>query len=242
MPVTCDGTMCRLMAAHAGASDTCRRSAGCIRTCGSARSSSTSPGSRGLGRRAAADGVARWLDRLDLAERADAQLEALSHGNQQRAQLAAALVHDPELLVLDEPFAGLDPLGVDRLSAVVHELARGGAAVLFSSHQLDLVEDVCQDVVVVDHGRVVMQGELERLRAADRRRFLDVDFRGRERWSPPLEHGRVLVAAPGHTRLELADGVSLETLSRLTGSIGEVTRFSLAPPTLSDLFHEAVRR
>jgi ABC-2 type transport system ATP-binding protein len=196
----------------------------------------------GMAGKAANAAAATWLERMGLADRAKSKLEELSHGNQQRIQLATALVHDPELLVLDEPFSGLDPIGIATMTGVIRERAAAGVGVVFSSHQLDLVEDVCQDVVVVDHGRVVMHGELERLRAADRRRFLDVDFRGRERWSPPLDHGRVLVAAPGHTRLELTDGVSLESLSRLTGSIGEVTRFSLAPPTLSDLFHEAVRR
>ena len=142
----------------------------------------------GLDRRSAAASVDRWLARLGLQERAESRLDALSHGNQQRVQLAAALVHDPVALVLDEPFAGLDPLGVEALSAMIADLARDGTAVLFSSHQLDLVEDVCQDIVVIDHGRVVMQGELERLRAASSRRYLAVGFRGSGRWTPTLEH------------------------------------------------------
>jgi ABC-2 type transport system ATP-binding protein len=196
----------------------------------------------GLDRHAAACGVERWLERLGLQERGEARLDALSHGNQQRVQLAAALVHDPALLVLDEPFAGLDPLGVDALSAVIGDLARGGTAVMFSSHQLDLVEDVCQDVVVIDHGRVVMQGQLDLLRAASNRRYLTVGFRGASRWTPAFEHARVLTAEPGRTRLELGDGVDLEALGRLARSAGPVTRFSLEPPALSDLFHEAVGR
>ena len=196
----------------------------------------------GLERRSAAAGVERWLERLGLQERGEDRLDALSHGNQQRVQLAAALVHDPVLLVLDEPFAGLDPLGVEALSAVIAELAAAGTAVMFSSHQLDLVEHVCQDVVIIDHGRVVMQGELERLRAASSRRYLTVGFRGTSRWTPELEHARVLTGEPGHTRLELSDGADLETLAKLARSAGHVTRFSLEPPALSDLFHEAVGR
>jgi ABC-2 type transport system ATP-binding protein len=196
----------------------------------------------GLDRSSAAASVGRWLDRLELHERGDSRLDALSHGNQQRAQLAAALVHDPLTLVLDEPFAGLDPLGVDALAAVIGDLARDGTAVMFSSHQLDLVEHVCQDVVVVDHGRVVMDGELDRLRAASSRRYLAVGFRGTSRWEPALEHGRVLAAEPGRTRLELTDGVDLDGLVKLAHSAGDVTRFSLEPPALSDLFHEAVGR
>jgi ABC-2 type transport system ATP-binding protein len=157
-------------------------------------------------------------------------------------QLAAALVHDPVALVLDEPFAGLDPLGVEALSDVIRDLARGGTAVLFSSHQLDLVEDVCEDVVVIDHGRVVLEGELERLRAASSRRYLAVGFRGPGRWMPTDEHVRVLTAEPGRTRLALTDGVDLESLVKLARSAGDLTQFSLEPPALSDLFHEAVGR
>ena len=196
----------------------------------------------GLDRRSAAASVDRWLARLGLEQRAESRLDALSHGNQQRVQLAAALVHDPVALVLDEPFAGLDPIGVEALSAMIADLARDGTAVLFSSHQLDLVEDVCQDIVVIDHGRVVMQGELERLRAASSRRYLAVGFRGVHRWTPTLAHARVLTAEPGRTRLELTDGVDLEALVELARSAGELTRFSLEPPALSDLFHEAVAR
>jgi ABC-2 type transport system ATP-binding protein len=110
---------------------------------------------------AAADARAsasRWLGRLGLADRAGAKLEELSHGNQQRAQLAAALLHEPELLVLDEPFAGLDPIAVQTLVDVLRGEAQRGAAVLFSSHQLELVEDICEDVAIVDQGRVVATG------------------------------------------------------------------------------------
>jgi ABC-2 type transport system ATP-binding protein len=196
----------------------------------------------GLDRRSAAVSVGRWLARLGLEQRAESRLDALSHGNQQRVQLAAALVHDPVALVLDEPFAGLDPIGVEALSAMIADLARGGTAVLFSSHQLDLVEDVCQDIVVIDRGRVVMHGELERLRAASSHRYLTVGFRGTGRWTPTFEHARVLTAEPGRTRLELTGGADLEALVRLARSAGELTQFSLEPPALSDLFHQAVAR
>ena len=196
----------------------------------------------GLGRGDAAASVDRWLTRLGLVQRAESRLDALSHGNQQRVQLAAALVHDPVALVLDEPFAGLDPIGVEALSAVIADLARDGTAVLFSSHQLDLVEDICQDVVVIDHGRVVLHGDLERLRAASSRRYLAVGFRGTDRWTPTFQHARVLVAEPGRTRLELTDPVELEALVKVARSAGELTQFSLEPPALSDLFHEAVTR
>src|SRR4051812_33703602 len=94
----------------------------------------------------------RWLAVFGLSQRSDAKVEELSLGNQQRGQLAAALVHEPNLLVLDEPFSGLDPLAVDTLGKLLLERAAAGATVLFSSHQLDLVEHLCDSVAIIDAG------------------------------------------------------------------------------------------
>jgi ABC-2 type transport system ATP-binding protein len=196
----------------------------------------------GLEAGVATGAVERWLDRLGLRERADERVEALSHGNQQRVQLAAALVHDPELLVLDEPFAGLDPLGVDALATVIAELADAGAAVVFSSHQLDLVQGVCRDVVVIEQGRVTLAGSLDALRSASRCRYVDVGFRDGLTWLPEIDRGRVLVAEPGRTRLEIDTGVDPEHIVALARQEGELSRFSFEPPALSDLFREAVGR
>ena len=99
--------------------------------------------------------VDAWLERLGVADRAKDRLDALSHGNQQRVQLIAAVVNEPDLLVLDEPFSGLDPLAIANMSDLLAEVAAAGTTVLFSSHQLDLVEDLCEDVVIIDHGRIV---------------------------------------------------------------------------------------
>ncbi|HKI93500.1 MAG TPA: ATP-binding cassette domain-containing protein, partial [Gaiellaceae bacterium] len=113
-----------------------------------------------------------WLERLGLSDREHTTVEKLSHGNQQRVQLAAALVHEPDLLVLDEPFSGLDPLAVESLGEILRAEAARGAAVLFSSHQLDLVEDLCELVVIVDHGRVVASGTVDELAASGARRLV----------------------------------------------------------------------
>src|SRR5215471_6726896 len=111
--------------------------------------------------RASADRAARaWIDRLGLAGREKDRVVALSHGNQQRVQLAAALVFQPELVVLDEPFAGLDPSAVDTLSDVLREDARSGRAILFSSHQLELVERLCDRILILDEGHLLASGTL----------------------------------------------------------------------------------
>jgi ABC-2 type transport system ATP-binding protein len=101
-------------------------------------------------------------------------VDELSHGNQQRVQLVAALVNEPDLLVLDEPFSGLDPIAMTAMAGLLQELAGTGVTVLFSSHQLDLVEDLCEDVVIIDQGRVVLAGDLEQLRAATPQRVVDI--------------------------------------------------------------------
>ena len=118
---------------------------------------------------AAAASADRWIERLGLTERAGDRVEHLSLGNQQRVQLAAALVHDPELLVLDEPFSGLDPVGVDVLSGVLSEYAATGVPVVFSRHQLELVERLCEAVAIVKAGRLVAAGRVDELRERRRR-------------------------------------------------------------------------
>jgi ABC-2 type transport system ATP-binding protein len=184
--------------------------------------------------------VDTWLDRLGLADRATDRVDALSHGNQQRVQLIAALVDEPELLVLDEPFSGLDPLAMARMSDLLAELAAAGTTILFSSHQLDLVEDLCQDVVVVDHGRVVLQGRLDELRAAAPERYVEVGHRG----PPPDWTGLGSVALtssePGRDRLRVAGEADLAAVAAVAQSAGELVSFTYEPPTLSELFRRAV--
>ena len=193
----------------------------------------------GLTGTSAKDAAGRWLDRLGLGDRADSRLEDLSHGNQQRVQLAAALVHDPELAVLDEPFSGLDPLGVGSLAGLLEETAASGVAVLFSSHQLDLVEDVCQDVVIIDHGRIVLAGAVEDLKAASSHRSLDVMVNG-EPWTPPLPSATVSSTRDGQVHVLVDASADLAQLLASASGAGEVTRFSFEPPSLTDLFLEAV--
>jgi ABC-2 type transport system ATP-binding protein len=185
---------------------------------------------------AAAD---RWLERLALSDRGGSRLEQLSHGNQQRVQLAVAMAHEPELVVLDEPFSGLDPIGVEALAGLLGELASDGVGVLFSSHQLDLVEDVCQDVVIIHHGRIALSGDVERLKAASSRRSLRASVDGSE-WVPDVEGVRVVERTEGRPRVLVDRSVDPAQLLGLAQQAGTVTRFSFEPPSLSDLFLEAV--
>ncbi|HET9724890.1 MAG TPA: ATP-binding cassette domain-containing protein [Actinomycetota bacterium] len=193
----------------------------------------------GMSAGSAKEAAAGWLERLGLADRADARLEELSHGNQQRVQLAAALVHDPELAVLDEPFSGLDPLGVESMADILAQTAALGVAVLFSSHQLDLVEDVCQDVVIVDRGRIVLAGVVEELKAASPHRSLSVTVDGQP-WVPLLPSGTVTSKQDGRVRVLVDASVDLDEIMASARRAGEVTAFTFEPPSLTDLFLDAV--
>jgi ABC-2 type transport system ATP-binding protein len=195
----------------------------------------------GMDCRSATAATRRWLERLGLADREKSKLEELSHGNQQRIQLATALVHDPELLVLDEPFSGLDPIGIATMTAVIRERVAAGVGVVFSSHQLDLVEDVCEDVVIIARGRIVAAGPIDELKAASGRRHLEVDIAGGDgAWIDGRADVQVLEQSGGRTKLLVDDRVPLDELLAAARGAGELRQFSFQPPRLSELFMEAV--
>jgi ABC-2 type transport system ATP-binding protein len=195
----------------------------------------------GMSRSQAQQATDHWLGTLGLSDRTGSRLEELSHGNQQRVQLATALVHEPELLVLDEPFSGLDPLGIEAMSALLVEESQRGVAILFSSHQLDLVEDICEDVVIIDHGKVVLDGEVDRLRAETDKIRVEVAVDD-EAWNPSFD-GLIEIERDHRHASFLADkDVGIEEILGKAATEGDVTSMSYGPPHLSDLFREAVAR
>jgi len=191
---------------------------------------------------AARKAARRWLSRLGLGEREDARVDALSHGNQQRAQLAVALVHDPELLVLDEPFAGLDPGGVDDMSAILAERARAGVTVLFSSHQLDLVEDICEAVAIIHHGRLVVSGAVADLQRGERPRLavrVAGDPDGNWAAQVPAQLGEIETMRAGTVLFALAGGADSQRILDIARAAGTVEHFSFEARRLSEVFRQA---
>ncbi|MGI8781398.1 MAG: ABC transporter ATP-binding protein [Solirubrobacteraceae bacterium] len=190
---------------------------------------------------AAAD---RWIERLGLSDRAGDRVETLSLGNQQRVQLGVALVHDPEVLVLDEPFSGLDPTGVDVMSGVLRERAEDGVPVVFSSHQLELVERLCDDVAIIKSGRLVASGTVSELReqgrSADEQVRVQVEGDGEGRWVAGVPGAEVADAGPRGVLVRLHGGGSPDQLLDAAREAGTVTHFSLERPSLSDLFRQVV--
>jgi ABC-2 type transport system ATP-binding protein len=189
---------------------------------------------------AAQEAATRWLDRLGLAARATTEVQALSHGNQQRVQLAAALVFAPEILILDEPFAGLDPVAVDVMSTLLREQADAGIPVLFSSHQLDLVERLCDRVGIIRAGRMVACGTVaELVGGGPERLWVDAPTAPKD-WTQVLPGVTVLRTDGTRTLLELEPGSDDQTVLRAALESGPVREFRRDVPSLSDLFRHVV--
>jgi ABC-2 type transport system ATP-binding protein len=186
--------------------------------------------------------VARWTERVGVSARTGDAVEKLSLGNQQRVQLCAALVHDPDVLVLDEPFSGLDPTAVETMSAVLAEKAASGTPVIFSSHQLELVERLCDRVGIISAGRMVAVGSVHELRAGETAR-LDV-VGPPPGWADGVAGTSVLATgerpAGPWTRVALDAGVDDQAVLRAASAAGPVREFTPYRPPLTELYREAV--
>jgi ABC-2 type transport system ATP-binding protein len=181
---------------------------------------------------------------LGLEGRWDAPVESLSLGNQQRVQLAVALVHRPSLLVLDEPFSGLDPIGVDVLSAVLRRHAADGTPVVFSSHQLDLVERLCDAVAIIDKGRLVASGPVARLAAGDGGRRYRIGIAGASSadWLGSVAGVEVVGSQDGRVELVLEDGVDDQEVLDAARRAGRVLEFVPVRPRLADVFRDVIEQ
>ncbi|MDQ3608059.1 MAG: ATP-binding cassette domain-containing protein [Actinomycetota bacterium] len=187
----------------------------------------------------AREATERWLQRLEVAERAGDRVEHLSLGNQQRVQLAAALVHDPVALVLDEPFSGLDPVGVDALAEVLAQRAAAGVPVVFSSHQLELVERLCDAVAIIRDGHLVAEGTVDELRARGGRGLWRVRVEGAaDDWAHAVPGAEVVGDGDAGLLVRLPDDGDEQALLRAAQGAGRVRRFAPEEPRLVDLFRE----
>lgn len=196
----------------------------------------------GLSPEDAGDAMLRWTDRLGIAARRTDEVLKLSLGNQQRVQLAAALVHNPEILVLDEPFSGLDPVAVDVMSQVLRDQADRGVPVIFSSHQLDLVERLCDRVGIIKEGAMVAEGTIDELRTTDRQRLLVRLDAAPPGWATDLPGVTVVDDAGAAVVVEVATGdvAAEQAVLRAATAAGTVREFSPVRPHLADLFRGVV--
>ncbi|MDP1795013.1 MAG: ATP-binding cassette domain-containing protein [Acidimicrobiales bacterium] len=197
----------------------------------------------GVEHNAAKQAALGWLERLGLGERVDDKVDALSLGNQQRVQLAAALIHEPELLVLDEPFSGLDPISIENVGAILREQAAAGVAVVFSSHQLDLVEDYCERVTIVAKGKIVAEGDIDELRrGGEPRLIVQIDGDSTAAWAKRLKGVKVVDNADGRLRLQLGATADPQAVLAAAQKRGRIAEFRYEQRRLSEVFREAVER
>jgi ABC-2 type transport system ATP-binding protein len=194
----------------------------------------------GLSPAQAKESVRRWTVRLGIDARLGDQVQALSLGNQQRVQLAAALVHDPAVLVLDEPFSGLDPVAVDVMSDVLREKAATGVPVIFSSHQLELVQQLCDRVGIIVAGRMRAVGTVEELRAAGNRRLELMAPAAPPSWADGLAGVTLVERDGGRFVLELDPPVDDQAVLHAALGTGPVRHFASYKPSLAELFREVV--
>ena len=181
------------------------------------------------------------LEQLGLGERLGDNVETLSLGNQQRAQIAAALVHDPEVLILDEPFSGLDPLAVDVVAGVLQARAADGVAVLFSSHQLDVVERLCDDLVIIADGTIRAAGARDSLRAQHSTRRFELVSAGDAGWLRSEPGVGVLDFDGGYAVFDVDDDETAQRVLRRAVAQGDVASFAPQHPTLAQIFREVIQ-
>ncbi|HEX2130534.1 MAG TPA: ATP-binding cassette domain-containing protein [Actinophytocola sp.] len=181
-----------------------------------------------------------WTARLGLRDRRGDAARRLSLGDQQRARLAAALVHGPDVLVLDEPFAGLDPVAVDAVGEVLRERAAAGAPVLFSARSLELAERWCDRIGVIHNGRMVVQGTVAELGAAGSGEVVVDAPAAPAGWADGLTGVRILGVHNGRTRLLLGEDADDQAVLAAALATGPVREFTRQRPTLAELYRDVV--
>jgi ABC-2 type transport system ATP-binding protein len=194
----------------------------------------------GLSKGDAETRTSEWLERLNLTDRRDSKVSDLSQGNKQRVQVANTLIHSPKLMLLDEPFNGLDPGAIEFVASVLQERAAEGATVVFSSHQLDVVEHLCTEVAIVHKGRLVQSGPTRELTTPTGRKLVVEVKTRRRRWASELPGVKVLAQQNGRVELALAPGHKPAEVLEAATAVGEVTEFSLVRRRLSEVFLDLV--
>jgi ABC-2 type transport system ATP-binding protein len=186
--------------------------------------------------------IASWLAQLELSEWKDKKAGELSKGMQQKIQFIIAAINEPELLILDEPFSGLDPVSVSLLKGIILDFKRRGKTVIFSTHQMEQVEQMCDDICLINHGTKVLGGSLREVKRSFGRNTVLIDYEGTDSF---LTNDIVkrLNRFPNYTELVLNDGADAQEILRRAVTAGvRINRFELIEPSLNDIFIESVKK
>jgi ABC-2 type transport system ATP-binding protein len=177
---------------------------------------------------------------MGLSEWSGRRLNELSKGMQQKAQFIATVLHDPDLLLLDEPMSGLDPVGADMMRDVLQELSRQGKTLILSSHQMETVERLCDAIALIDHGRKLLDGPLAEVKRRHGRNAVALAFEGDGSFLASLPGVASVSEAGRHTELRLAEGADPQELLRAASARLRVRRFEIVEPSLREIFVERV--
>ncbi len=196
---------------------------------------------KGLDGREALKRGSWWLNRMDASGWESKKVQELSKGMQQKIQFISTVLHEPKLVILDEPFSGLDPLNSDLLISVIKELQERGTTIILSTHQMDQVERLCDDIALINRGRVVLQGSVREVRAGFRSDRVYVDYHGDDAAMRNVPGTSVVDSAAGRVELRI-DNTDVQTtdILRYVLNIVEITRFEVAEPSLHDIFVQTV--
>ena len=194
----------------------------------------------GLDGRKAQTETERWIERFDLGDLRHKRIEELSKGNQQKVQTIGTMLHDPELLILDEPFSGLDPVNTALLKEVLLEANKKGRTIIFSSHRMDQVEEICEDIVLINKGRLLLHGNLKEIKKSMGRRILRLALEGRADFWQGLSGLELLTSRPDYQEFRLGEGIDPNEILAAALEAGQVIRFELVEPSLDQIFVEKV--
>ncbi len=194
----------------------------------------------GLTRADALRSARQWAERLDLGDWLGRKVEELSKGMQQKVQFIAAVIHEPRFIIMDEPFAGLDPVNAARMMDILLELKQSGRTILFSTHRMDQVERLCETICLIDHGKAVLRGRLSDLKAQFGRREVRLEYEGDGHFMVDERLVASRTERNGCVELCLASDADPQELLRNASASGRVTRFEVIEPSLEEIFIEIV--
>jgi ABC-2 type transport system ATP-binding protein len=181
-----------------------------------------------------------WCERLEIAEKLDSKVEELSKGMQQKIQFIAALLHDPDFVIMDEPFYGLDPVNAGLLKDVLLDVKRQGKTILFSTHRMDQVEKLCDSICLIDRGKPVLQGPLKQVKARFGKNHVQIEYEGNDEFLQQSQLVKAYNNYGNYVEVQLAPGADPQQLLRLIMERSRVNRFELMEPSLEEIFKEVV--
>ena len=194
----------------------------------------------GLSATVAQQKATEWCQKLEIAEKLQSKVEELSKGMQQKIQFIAALLHDPDFVIMDEPFFGLDPVNASLLKDVMLELKKKGKTILFSTHRMDQVEKLCDSICLINKGKPVLQGELKQIKARYGKSNIQIEYDGNGAF---LEQNPLVSSYNNYgnyVEVRLAPGADSQQLLKMVAERSRINKFELMEPSLEEIFIEVV--